>query len=417
MKTYNNQRRSEMRFFKKQERVFWLLWITYAVFYIGRVNLAVAIPGMMDEFGWSKVDVGIIGTALFWAYAVGQFVNGFLGDKLGSKIMVTIGLVCSALANFFFQTSTALIVCTVIWAVNGYFQACGWGPVVRVLAHWFPSTQRGRMSGKLGTSYILGSAASGLLAGFVYSITHDWHAVFIVPAGVLLAFAVNWFARIKVSPTDAGYIGILEDSDAEKCEAFPLSAVYGNWKVWLVGLALFCANILRYGFLGWAVTYFFEVQGAAISTSAYKSVVFPVAGAVGAILAGRLSDKIKHNRALVASIFLALAGVGSIVFPMTGNWVVGLGVLAFIGFSVFGAHPLLCAAAPMDFSTKKAVSAAVGFIDAIGYVGAGLTAVGTGFLVDNWGWNAGFAFWIIAAFVGAGLMGVLSLASKRSVSA
>ncbi len=40
---------------------------------------------------------------------------------------------------------------------------------------------------------------------------------------------------------------------------------------------------------------------------------------------------------------------------------------------------------PMDFGTRKAASTATGFIDGGGYIGAALTGVGTGFLIDNFG--------------------------------
>jgi len=85
-----------------QSRVFLVLWITYASFYIGRVNFSVALPGIMAEFGWTKADVGAIGTALFWAYAIGQFINGQLGDKFGSRVIITVGLTVSALMNLSF---------------------------------------------------------------------------------------------------------------------------------------------------------------------------------------------------------------------------------------------------------------------------------------------------------------------------
>ena len=81
--------------------------------------------------------------------------------------------------------------------------------------------------------------------------------------------------------------------------------------------------------------------------------------------------------------------------------------LASIGFFVFGSHVLIVAAAPMDYGTRKAASAATGLIDCLGYIGAGLTSFGTGWLVDNWGWNAGFTLWVGAAFAGAGIMVLL----------
>jgi sugar phosphate permease len=55
----------------------------------------------------------------------------------------------------------------------------------------------------------------------------------------------------------------------------------------------------------------------------------------------------------------------------------------------------------------RACRVATGFIDGWGYLGAGLQGVGTGLLVDRWGWSAGFAFWIACAFLGAGVMVLL----------
>ena len=98
-----------------------------------------------------------------------------------------------------------------------------------------------------------------------------------------------------------------------------------------------------------------------------------------------------------------LAWVYRFVVPVD-QWLLGLITLAAIGFAVFGAHVLIVAAAPMDFGTRKAAASATGFIDGWGYLGAGLQGFGTGLLVDRWGWNAGFAFWIACAFLGAGVM-------------
>ena len=121
-----------------QPRIFFVLWITYASFYLGRVNFSVAMPGIMAEFGWTRADVGAIGTALFWAYAVGQFINGQLGDRYGARVLITIGLTISALMNLLFGFSQALGMMIIIWAVNGYAQSMGWAPIVKTLANWFP---------------------------------------------------------------------------------------------------------------------------------------------------------------------------------------------------------------------------------------------------------------------------------------
>lgn len=407
-----------------QRRIFWILWITYASFYLGRVNFSVALPGVMANFGCTRADVGAIGTALFWAYAVGQFINGQLGDRLGARVLITIGLTVSALMNLLFGFSQALGVMIVIWAVNGYVQSMGWAPTVKTLANWFPPRVRGKMSGRLGTSYILGGAISVALAGFI-AARFGWRATFFAPCALLLLSAVHWYLRARNSPESAGLPSLeeLEEEVEPSAETvvrsedrylglrYTLKNSLGNSRVWLMGWGLFFVNIVRYGFLTWAPTYLFETQKAGIDKAAYSSVIFPIAGALGAVFAGWATDRwFQSRRSPVASISLLLAGGLAWAYRFAvpvDRWFLGLITLAAIGFAVYGAHVLIVAAAPMDFGTRKAAASATGFIDGWGYLGAGLQSVGTGLLVDRWGWNAGFAFWIACAFLGAGLMALL----------
>lgn len=422
----NNINNSKTDSFKAwQSRIFLVLWITYASFYIGRVNFSVALPGIMAEYGWTRADVGAIGTALFWAYAIGQFINGQLGDKFGSRVLITIGLTISALMNLLFGFSQAIGVMIIIWAINGYAQSMGWAPSVKTLANWFPPRSRGKMSGRLGTSYILGGAISVALAGFI-AVRFGWRATFYAPVVLLLLSATHWYLRSRNSPESAG-LPTLEELEGEAAVSkvkegsssedeylglrYTLKQSLGNRVVWMMGLGLFFVNIVRYGFLTWAPTYLFETQKAGIDKAAYSSLIFPLAGAVGAIFAGWATDRwFQSRRAPVAGIFLFMTGVmawGYRAINPADQWFLGLITLAAIGFFVFGAHVLIVAAAPMDFGTRKAASAATGFIDGLGYLGAGLQGVTTGLLVDRWGWTAGFTFWIVCAFLAAGAMIIL----------
>ena len=403
-----DERTKKLRQWKK--RIIIIAWITYASFYLIRVNFSIAIPGIIEEFGMSKTEIGMVLTALFFAYAFGQFVNGQLGDKFGARRLVFIGLLASSIINIIFGfTSGFLAGMILLWALNGYFQSMGWSPIVKTISCWFPRKTRGRASGILGSSYIFGSAASWALAGFIVGAL-GWRWAFFLPAMITIIIAFYWFLRIRENCEEEGFEPTEKDVIKHQGIIHSLDLILRNKGIWLASFALFGLNIVRYGFLDWAPTYFFEVQKASISLAAYKALVFPLAGVIGAIFAGWVSDKLfKSQRAPMAVIMLlGLAFFGFVFVNIPQDaWVLSLIVLAIIGFLTFGPHMLIVTAIPMDLGTKERAASATGFIDGWGYIGAALTGVGTGFLLDNFTWNHAFYFWLSGAVIAAVLMAML----------
>jgi sugar phosphate permease len=397
-----------------QKKMFWMMWITYASFYLLRVNISIAMPSIMSEFGLTKTNMGVVLTSLFIAYAVGQFINGQLGDKLNSRRIITIGLISSAILNIIFGLAAgAIVLMAVLWGLNGYFQSMGWGPTVKANANWFPKKIRGKMSGRLGTSYIIGGALCWFLAGTIVKY-FNWRFTFFIPAVICILLAIHWYIRARNAPEEVGLPSLEEQEQGIERSEVKVDEHIGfketlkitllNPYVWFAGLALLGLNIVRYGFMSWAPTYMFEEQGATISMAAYKAIAFPVAGGLGAIFAGWASDNLfKNRRAPVAFFMLLLLALFCYLYRIVPgeSWVMSLIILLFIGFFTFGPHILLVAALPVDLGTRKAASSVTGFINAFGYLGASLTGVGTGYLIDNFSWDAAFWFWISGAILAA----------------
>jgi len=411
-----------------QKKIFWLMWVTYASFYLLRVNISIAMPEIMQEFSLTKTNMGLVLSSLFLLYAVGQFINGQLGDKLNSRRIITLGLLSSAVLNIVFGFTGGLLgLMIVIWGLNGYFQSMGWGPTVKAMANWFPVKVRGKISGRLGTSYILGGAISWLLAGTIIKY-FNWRFTFFLPAIICIFIAIHWFIRARNAPEEVGLPSLeeqeegLENREIRKDTHIgfrnTLKITLSNPYIWFAAFGLFGLNIVRYGFMSWAPTFMFEEQGATISVAAYKAIAFPVAGGLGAIFAGWASDKIfEHRRAPVSFIMLVLLAISCYLFKIIpgDNWVVSLIILLLIGFFTFGPHVLIVAAIPADFGSRKAASSVTGFIDAMGYLGASLTGAGTGYLIENFGWNAGFYFWIFGAIFAAIMTLLIWIYKEREV--
>lgn len=401
-----------------RKRIFWSVWITYAAFYLCRVNMSVAIPGIMDEFAISKTTIGLVLSAFFITYAAGQFINGQIGDKYGGRKLISLGILTSAILNLIFGFTSGFIGSMIlIWALNGVFQSMGWSPSVKTIANWFPLSMRTKKAGLLGTSYQFGSAASWALSGFIVGML-GWRWAFFLPALLCIIAGIHWLIRGRDAPEEVG-LPTVEQHESGKILLnkkprkdthlgfkYTLLSVITRKRIWAAALALFGLNIIRYGFMDWAPTYLFEVQHAAISTAAYKALIIPLAGILGALFAAYASEKFfEHRKAPIAAVMLFLLAFFCYIFAHLPKeaWLLGIAVMALIGFFTYGPHVMIVTAMPMDFGSRKAAASAAGFIDGWGYIGAALTGVGTGWLVDTFSWTYAFYFWILGA-IGAGLI-------------
>ena len=101
-----------------QLRIFWLLWAGYASYYLCRVNFAVAQPLILREFPtWTAAQIGLIPSIYAMCYAVGQVINGTLGERFGARRLMTVALVGAAVTNMLFSVSSSLAMLLVLWAV------------------------------------------------------------------------------------------------------------------------------------------------------------------------------------------------------------------------------------------------------------------------------------------------------------
>src|SRR5690242_2813973 len=89
----------------QQALVFSLTWLAYATYYLGRKGISVCKVELQNRFGLSTVSLGYIDTGYLAGYAVGQFLWGSLGDRLGSRRLVGLGMICAAGACVLFGFS------------------------------------------------------------------------------------------------------------------------------------------------------------------------------------------------------------------------------------------------------------------------------------------------------------------------
>jgi len=379
-----------------RRRIFATLWVTYASFYLCRVNLAVAIPKIIEDTGFTRSAMGLLGSIFFVVYAAGQFINGQLGDRWNPRFLILTGAICSACASILFGFSSVFAVMAVLWGMNGYFQAMGWSSCVKVLTNWFPHSKKGMISGLFSTSYYLGNVLSWFLAGWLL-LYFSWRVSFWVPAILFLGAAVQFLIFERNSPGSAGFKPEAVSAGAENPAELVMQGLplLSNPGLWQAGFAAMCLSIMSSGFIYWIPTYLYEEIGFSISGAAFRALVFPLAGCGGAKFAGWASDRLAGSkRSPVAAAMLSAAVFLVLLLPgIKGAGILIVALVALMGFAINGPQMLLAVTLAMDFGGKEKSASTAGFIDAMSYVGAGIGAFTAGFLVDRFGWKTVFQFW------------------------
>lgn len=386
--------------------VFASTWIAYAGYYLTRKNYAVAQPAFMQELGWTKDQVGIIVTGYATVYAIGQFINGVLGDKLGARVMLAIGFVLTAACSVLLGFGESIGFMAIVYGLNGYAQSMGWPNVTRAMTNWFTVQERGRVMGWWGTNYPVGEAIATAFGAFLLA-HYGWRSTFFVPAVVVLVVGVIVTIMVRDHPRDVGLASVASGktgtgtptrTGSEGSLARSLKHLL-DVRVLTVGLAYFCLKFVRYTFIFWIGTYFVETMGFTPVQAAELQIPFPLIGALGAIAAGYLSDKVfRARRAPAAVLMLFGLGLGLIVFLfLPKDALLAAIVLSFCGFMTFGPDMLISAAAAMDFGTEEAGATATGFVNGLGSAGAAVQGAVVGYVAQQYGWNA--VFYILIAMV------------------
>lgn len=376
------------------------LTVTYGAFYFCRTNISAALPGMKAELVLDNADVGLILGASKLAYGLGQLVNGQLAERFSSRRMLAIGMLGSAALNVAFGLAAGLELLIFIWLCNGYAQALGWTPTMRVAARWLAPGERGRAIGFIGTGYQAAAAITYVVAGFAVD-EMGWRGALYLPAGLLVLAAIYMLATLREAPEAAH-----DDPARTTADALPLrrsiALTLTNPALWSLALALGLLNANRYGFLDWGITHVTEMHPgtSSVGEAAIEYAVLPAGGILGALVSGWASDRYFGGRrapAIVAAL-VVLA-----ILTLVYRDAVALGVLPTmlcllaVGFVMFGAQVLLVGTAPVDLAKPGTQAAAVGLVNFFGYMGAFTGDRVTGSLADAHGWDTAVAFWAACA--------------------
>ena len=392
----------------------------YALYYVCRLSMGVMKQPIIDAGLLNAPQLGIVGACLYWTYAVGKLVNGFLADSANIKRFMATGIIISVGMNFIMgvlgvgalngtiANSVLFISFCVFWAINGFAQSMGAPASIVSLSRWFPLKSRGTYYGIFSASHNIGEGLSFIFVGsIVAAFGWKWGFFGAALAGligfilVLLCFHDNPDSKglppIEVlsgektqeeydATFEAEAIAARDAQAARRLETKRMQkAVIKNPGVWILALSSAFMYMSRYAINEWGTIFLQEAKGYDLAGAAAIIGVNPVFGIIGTVVSGWLSDVIfKGDRkypAFVAGLLEAIA-LTLFLFGGPAKWVNILSMVLF-GIAIGVLISFLGGLMAVDLVPRKASGAALGIVGIASYAAAGLQNIVTGLLLDN----------------------------------
>ena len=367
-----------------------VITLCYGLGYVCRLALNVVKKPLMDAGIFTPEEMGIIGSMLLYGYALGKFSNGLLADYSNVKRFFAAGLLVSALLNFGMSFSTVVWVSALLWVLNGWFQGFGAPSCVVALANWFSNHERGRYYGIWSTAHSIGEGLTYLGIAFLIAappkgLGMAWQWGFWIPATVCIGAVALLYKFLQDRPQTLGLPPVAEwRHDIIDTVQNGKPSARTIWKtqlsvlaipsIWVIALASSSMYVTRYAINSWGNVYLQEIRGFDLFDANAFIFLNTVAGILGCVAYGYMSDKWFDARRPPANLIFGLMELVPlfVIFYGPTNNVILAAALVVYGFGLSGILASLGGLFAIDIAPKKVAGAAMGFIGIFSYLGAGL---------------------------------------------
>jgi OPA family sugar phosphate sensor protein UhpC-like MFS transporter len=409
-----------------RNRTFWGATIAYSLYYVCRMSINVVKQPLIDEDILSAGQLGLIGSALLFVYAVGKFLNGFIADYCNIRRFMATGLFISAVVNLLMgafglfdgmlPTMLIFIMFAVLWGINGWMQSMGSAPGVISLSRWFPQSRRGSYYSLFSTSPYIGEFISYNLLALVVAWL-GWQAGFIVAAIAGLAGALIILIFVSDTPESCGLPSVQELSGEAmtKEDKMPTrelqKMILKHPGIWVIAISSAFIYITRYAIAGWGVLFLQKARGFDLADASQVIAFSAISGVLGTVLAGWLSDRVFRGDRVKPAVLSGILGTLSLILFLFvgGGFVLNIFYVSLFSLATGVLYCIVAGLMAVDIVPRKATGAALGVVGISSYVAAGIQDIASGYLIQGFTDQVGGVdiynfgpvswFWVAAAVI------------------
>jgi OPA family glycerol-3-phosphate transporter-like MFS transporter len=373
----------------------------YFTSYISRVNLAAVMVELIQSGFTGKQAAALALTVCSVTYGTGQLLSGWMGDRFKPQNIILLGFLLTAAMNLGVMLLKAASLLPLLWAINGFAQACMWPPLVAILAAQLNQQEYSRactwvcQGSAFGTIFVYAGAPILIRLG-------SFRTVFGFSGMAALMMAVIWKISYERWFSSSAPQNGIEDSAqvSERREDFHCGALM---LMGLIMVAIILQGSLRDGVTNWMPTFVSEGFGLDGASAILTGVLLPVFQIPCTALAAELYRKYLPNETAAAGIIFAAGGVSSALLPlfMGRSAAVAAVLMALLVGCMHGVNYMLIGMAPRRFQRFGRVSLVSGALNSCTYLGSAISTYGIALLSETMGWQKTSMLWAVIAAAGA----------------
>lgn len=385
-----------------RNRTFWGATMAYSLYYVCRMSLSVIKQPLIDEGVLTAGQLGLVGSALLFVYALGKFLNGFIADYCNIRRFMATGLILSSVANLLMGVLgllhgsyglpqvAILLSFAFLWGMNGWMQSMGAPPGVISLSRWFPQSKRGTWYGIFSASPYLGETLSFIATAAVVS-AFGWQYGFISAAVAGFVGSAVILLFVSDTPESRGLPSVqkLSGESLTKEDKMPTKElqklILRHPGIWVIAVSSAFIYITKYAVAGWGVLFLQKAGGFSLE-DASRVIAFSAAfGVLGTVLAGWLSDTVFRGdrvKPAIVSGILGTLSLGLFLFA-GGGFFLNIFHVSLFSLSTGVLYCIVAGLMAVDIVPRKATGAALGIVGISSYVAAGLQDITSGYLIQG----------------------------------
>lgn len=348
---------------------------------------------MLDTGAISVAVAGAISAAYFIFYAIGQLINGFLGDRISPLWMVTVGLCVVVASNLMMTLAQPEGLYVFWWGINGFGHSMLWSPVFFVLSNIVNTKMRVFAL----TAISICAPAGKIMSALVSSVTlayGSWQRVFFVVSMIALAVVLIWLTRY-ITLRRHIVICVTDDPPAEEGET--VTAKRKNVFALLLasGVAIMLPAMLVHGLFYNGVvelipTILSDEYDISASMAALIDIIIPVLSILGVFFANFVYFKIFKKNDMKSATFLMTITLAPIaimfvlaIFKQEGymigqypDAIIFVVTYALVYLLQFAFNHVAIVLLPARFARFSCASTLSGIANAINYGGSAISTYG-----------------------------------------